>query len=346
MSLSNLYFRGCFNQPSQEQVDAIESIPNGNVEGTVVDKSCFREDLNTCGISIQDLFNTYSIYSAQKGLYKNWGDIKFPWKILTTTPNLLISQTNDKWEISTYREVTSYEEGDKVLYIENDGYEVSLYEAITDIPSLPGIFDHYKWNKKCSVKTVKPVGLPTLEELYSRYKEYALEVYNSEWGNIEIGWSQPTSALWKNAQSKRNNFYLNGDITLVEQECGDIVCTYIAIRDIPVNDFVIEEYVGKKFSQSIYLSKEDKDLGVLTPVWEKLYCVQTQRNKCLEYQRKKEPELGYDLLEIGSRGHFVEVPVPYRLRPPESTLNSKAETKEPPKVLTQEEIDSLPEPKE
>ena len=151
MSLSNLYFRGCFEQPSQEQIDAVEGIDGGNVEGSVVDRSCAREDLNTCGISIRELFDTYPIYSTQKGLYKTWGEIEFPWEISSLTPDLFFELTDDKWSVGTYRRITAYAEGVRVLLIEDNGYEVGLYQANQDIVSISGPFDYSKWEDRKSV---------------------------------------------------------------------------------------------------------------------------------------------------------------------------------------------------
>ena len=356
MSLSNLYFRGCFEQPSQEQIDAIEAIPGGNVESAVVDRSCAREDLNTCGISIQKLFDTYPIYSTQKGLYRTWGEIEFPWEISSLTPDLFFELTDDKWSVGTYRRITAYAEGVRVLLIEDDGYEVGLYEANQDIVSISGPFDYSKWDKICGVKTTIQVGLPTIEELRERYAPYALEYFYDEWEEVDSTWSEGTyelalqtcqaqggtlgdfekcmrdsgSDVWKDARVRREFFYKRGDIILVEGECEDVICIWIAIQDMPATEVVYNEYV--KFKPG--------------PYWQKIYCVNSDRNKCLEYQRQKEPALGYDVVQIGSLGHYVEVPVPYRLKPTTLDLNDRVQPRSAPTVLTQEQIDALTQPTE
>lgn len=344
MSLSNLYFRGCFEQPSKDQIDAVEAIPGGGVEGSVVDKSCAREDLNTCGKSIQDLFDAYPIYSTQKGLYKSWGDIEFPWQISNITPNLLTGATNDKWSVSTFREKISYKKDTQVLLIEDNGYEVVLYQAKVDITSFPGPFDSSKWDKKCSIKTTKIVGLPSPKELYDRYSLYKLEAFYDKWGEVPIDWSQKTSDFWSNVRSKKSNFYLSGDLILVEGECKDSLCVFTAVKDLPVNDFIISEYSNKSFTESVYLSAEDKNKGILTQIWKKVYCIKTDINKCLEYQREKSPELGYDVVQLGDKGHFVEMPIPYRLKPNTPTLDELVKVREKPVVLTQAQIDALNQP--
>lgn len=356
MSLSNLYFRGCFEQPSQEQIDAIEAIPGGNVESAVVDRSCAREDLNTCGISIQKLFDTYPIYSTQKGLYKTWGEIEFPWEISALTPDLFFELTNDKWSVGAYRRIVAYHEGSRVLFIEDDGYEIGLYEANQDIISTSAPFDYSKWDKICGIKTTIPIGLPTIEELRERYAPYSLQYFYTNWEEVNSTWSEATyelslqncqdqnttlegfekcirtssSDVWKNTRVKREFFYRLGDIVLVEGECEDVVCVWTAVRDMPVTDDIYNEYI--KFKPGIY--------------WQKIYCVNSNRNKCLEYQRQNEPSLGYDVVEIGSLGHYVEVPVPYRLKPTTPDLNNQAQPRSEPTILTQEQIDALTQPME
>lgn len=350
MSLSNLYFRGCFEQPSDEQKSAVEEL---DVEGSVVDKSCLRDNINTCGMSIRELFDTYSFYNPQKGLYKSWGDIEFPWQISNLTPNLLLSQTNDKWSVASYMSLVAYHQGDRVLVIENDGYRIGVYQANVDIVSISKEFDSSKWTKICHVETTEPAGLPTVEELRARYRPYRLELFDKEWGEYHASWSselfEQSAALcstiselenclrtnssdkWEQARVRRQFFYKHGDIVLVEGECGDALCVYIATQNIPATESILEAYAT---------------FDLTDPAWQRIYCVSTGRNRCLEYQRKKEPELGYDVVEIGSQGHFVEMPVPYRLRPAVPSLDERVELRTPPKVLTQAEIDALPQPQE
>lgn len=357
MTLSNLYFRGCFEPPSDDQKVALEAIPEGGVEGDVVDKSCSRESINTCGISIEELFNTYSIYNPQKGLYKSWGDIEFPWEISASTPNLLLASTDDRWSVATYRAFIAYAEDSYVLYIEEDGYKVSLYQANQDVVAISGAFDYSKWDKICHVETAIPVGLPTIEELLSRYSFYELKFFDKEWSRYSESWEANlkeqtmgacmgqglsikefekcvrggSSDEWDEARVRRDFFYRAGDIVLSEGTCGDSLCVYIALQDIPATEEVFEQY--QKLSPS-------------NPFWSKAYCVATGRNKCLEYQRTKDPAAGYDVVEIGTKGHFVEVPAPYRLKPTTPSLEERSQIRTPPRVLSQEEIDALTQPQE
>jgi hypothetical protein len=351
MSLSNLYFRGCFERLSEDQKTAVEEAGG---EGTVVDAGCSRE-VNTCGMSIDDLLNDYSFYSSQRGLYKSWGDIEFPWQISELTPNLLFSETNDKWGVATYRAVVAYAEGSRVLLVEEDGHRISLYEANEDIEAASRAFDRSKWTRICYIDTTIPAGIPTIEELRERYKRYSLKLMDQEWGSYDAEWDSGlfqqslsvcyspeltatelekclrdnSSDKWKEARVRRQFFYREGDEVLVDGECGDAVCLYIAKQDIPATQETLE-------------SKSNFDHS--DPAWQRVYCVPTGVNRCLEYQREKDPALGYDVVQIGSKGHFVEVPVPYRLKPPTPSLDERAELELPPRVLTQAEINALPQP--
>lgn len=358
MSLSNLYFRGCFEPPSDEQKQAVEDVSNGGGVGNVIDRSCSRESVNTCGVSVKELFENYSVYNPQKGLYKSWGDIEFPWEINNLTPNLLISSTDDKWSVANYRALVAYYAGARVLLIEEDGYRVSLYEADENIVAVSKRFDSSKWTKICHVEVTEPAGIPSIAELQALYPYYELKLFDREWGAYNEEWSSAltdqsithcasTGALtidelekclrtrssddWAQARARRQFFYRAGDIVLVDGECGDVLCVYIAVQDIPATEQILA-------SQAIFNSRN--------PAWQRIYCVPTGRNRCLEYQRKKEPELGYDVVEIGSKGHFVEMPVPYRLRPSTPSLDERAEIQIPPRVLTQAEINALSQPQE
>ena len=98
----------------------------------------------------------------------------------------------------------------------------------------------------------------------------------------------------------------------------------------------------------------EKYRDFLNSPWEdyfqRLYCLQTGRNKCLEPQRKRDLP-NYQLVEIGSLGHYVEQPIPYYdlegnyicEKDNIEILNERAEINEP-KVLTQAEIDRLDSP--
>ncbi len=174
------------------------------------------KDKNTCGISIEELFDTYTIYDTQKGLYKSWGDIEFVWQLEEArspsgvTCNLNASETNDKWQVSQYKALYAYfpkigagglasptnatclteRSADRVLRIEDDGYKVSLYEAQELVTSISGPFDKTKWKKICHIITSVPAGLPTPQEIKERYKPYELDFFLKKWEEYNATWDE------------------------------------------------------------------------------------------------------------------------------------------------------------
>ena len=378
MSLSNLYFRGCFEEPSDDQKEAI--VKTCGI-GDVIDKSCSKASINTCSMSIKQLFDEHPIYNPQKGLYKSWGDVEFPWQISNLTPNLLLSETEDKWGISQYRSVVAYREDSTVLLIEDDGYKVGLYKAKEDILAITGAFDYSKWDEVCHVETTEPAGVPSVEELLALYNLYELKFFDTEWGKYQAKWQDFLKCLtlqdcldqnlsfeeiagcsvkgpsvemrncldfgssdeWSNARIRRNFLYRAGDMVLVPGECGDTLCLYIALVDIPATSYIWDEYSGKDFAEFMYLSAANRAIGQKTKTWQRIYCSLTGHNKCLEYQRRKESALGYDVVQIGSLEHYVEVPAPYRLKSKSDSepLDLKTNTGTPRRVLTDREIYDL-----
>lgn len=282
----------------------------------------------------------YELYDYQKGvLFKSWGDIEFPWKIRETTPNLNYSETSDKWDTATYVGINAYYEGDRVLYIEDDGYEMAIYQANEDIPAPTGPLDRTKWTKVCSIQLPEPVKLPSIEELIATYEFYHLKEYLEDWGEAESTWNQDLtlrdSDEWDDYKIRRDFFYKVGDFALVEAECSDAFCLWINIRNIPVTDENLIKFA--KFSSIVD--------GIR--YWEKIYCVNSGLNKCLGPQSDRNLD-NYQFVQIGSKGHYVEQPIPnYKLKGKYicdkdnfETLGEAAQIRTQ-RVLTQDEINSL-----
>ena len=194
--------------PDRQYIETINVDPVGPTD------KC--KDKNTCGISIKELFDTYPIYNTQKGLYKSWGDIEFPWQLEEArnppgvTCNLNDSETNDKWQVAKYKALYAYfpeiksggltspadatclteRSADRVLRIEDDGYRVCLYEAQELVAAISGPFDETKWAKICCIITSVPAGLPTPEEIKERYEPYELDFFLDEWGEYSATWDE------------------------------------------------------------------------------------------------------------------------------------------------------------
>lgn len=343
--------------------DQVEVLSDISIDTTEIHPNDSCKDQNSCGVPIENLLELYPFYNTQKGLYKSWGDIEFPWEIDNLTPNLLISKTDDRWKVSKYHAVNSYFTGNRVLLIEDDGFRLCVYEALENIVAISGPFDRSKWNQVCCVKTTIPVGLPTIEELRERYKLFNLNFFLEQWQEFDSEWQAPlyervvqdcydnnttiedvekcikttsktlSDDRWEKAKVRKEYFYRVGDYVLIDAECGDNLCLYICVNDIPATE---ENYeLHKNFSPVVNSTR----------YWDRVYCVMTGRNKCLEPQRNRDLP-NYQLVQIGSEGHYIEQPLPYyplsgnKLCEEFTTLNDYVEII-PPKVLTQEEIDAL-----
>lgn len=336
MSTSNLFFKGCFSELTEEQLQAIEAI---GADGDLVDESCARET-NTCGMTLTQLLSTYELYDFQRGvLYEKWGDVIFPWEIHPTTTNLDYDKSRKEWGVANYVGLTSYYTGDRVLYIEDDGYVISVYEANQNIPAPAGPLDRTKWDKICSVEFADPVQLPSVERLISTYEFYFLKEFLEDWGEVNEEWKVDlqgkSSDEWDDYKIRRDFFYKVGDFVLVEAQCSDAFCLWINIKDIPVTDQNLIDFA--KFSPEVN--------GEV--YWEKIYCVNSGRNKCLGPQSDRNLD-NYQFVQIGSEGHYVEQPIPYYDlkgkyicdKDNYETLGEAAALR-PKKILTQSEIDDL-----
>lgn len=313
------FFGNCFDQLG---VDALNDI---GIDANILNPGDKCDDVNTCGMSAAELVDKYPIYDFQKGVYNTWGGVEFPWEISNLVSNLDFAATDDKWNISTYRAVITYFAGDRAIFFEKDGKRLSLFEAKEDIPVGDPAYDFSKWARVCYIDTNVPVGFPTIAELKDRFDYYAPEFYRENWGEFSEAWNKdlgdPDSDHWGNAKIKKDFFYRRGDVVLVDTVCEDALCIYVAVKDMPATQEVYDAYVP--FALGEY--------------WSKIYCVDTGYNKCLQYKRDNTLS-NYELLEIGSKGHFVERPIPYNLDPSTPTLNEKVEQKLNPAVLTPREI--------
>lgn len=349
MSTSNLFFKGCvsseliLDEEQQKSWDKLNAdlIAAGEqpVSLSLVDESCARET-NTCGKTISQLFDEYELYDFQRGvLYKSWGDVEFPWQLRETTDNLNYDETRDEWGVANYVGLTSYYTGDRVLYIEDDGYIISVYEANQNIPAPAGPLDRTKWTKVCSIQSPEPVKLPSIEELIATYEFYHLKEFLEDWGEVNESWKVDlqgrSSDEWDDYKIRRDFFYKIGDFVLVESQCSDAFCLWINIKNIPVTDQNLIDFA--KFSPVV-----NGDV-----YWEKVYCVNSGRNKCLGPQSDRNLD-NYQFVQIGSEGHYVEQPIPYYdLKGTYICDKDNYETLEeaaalrPKKILTQSEIDDL-----
>lgn len=179
-----------------------------------------------------DLFSQYPIYNPRKGIYTTWGDIALPWD----TENL---PSDERWQAAEYVDTYAYRAGDIVLNIEDDGYRLTLYTALVDIPVPPGAFNLALWSEYCHTVVSEPYGIPPYSELVSKFPYYDPKVDLTSWSEFESDWgtdlTDPDSDQWDEAKIAKTYFYRSGDIVLWDVRCNDYTCVYIATADMPAN---------------------------------------------------------------------------------------------------------------
>lgn len=212
----------------------------------------------------------YPLYNPNKGIYTKWGEIELSWNTDNST---------DQWQIAEYYDTVAYSVGEKVIRIEDDGYRVVLYEALSDVPSPPGAFDSTLWVEVCRVVVSEPVGLPTYQYLVDNFKYYNPSLTTTAWSEFDSTWStdltSPDSDQWDGAQIVKDYFYRAGDIVLYDTNCSDYTCVYVAVTDMPATP----ELVTPGPPSSVY--------------WQKQYCLKNgkpstcvKREKCIGTNRR------------------------------------------------------------
>lgn len=218
----------------------------------VKDNSCTSPLLNTCERDALQLLSEYPIYNPSSGIYSKWGDIALSWD----TENLL---SDEKWSVASFTDEFAYRIGDTVIVIENDGYRLGVYTATANVPSPAGAFDHTKWTLLCSVVTSEPVGLPSIQDLLSKYEYYNPKAFLTSWDEFGSEWEADltslNSDLWSDAKIAKTNYYEKNDIVLYDSATGDYTCVYVATSDMPVTTVLVPN------------TPPPSDF------WSKLYCV-------------------------------------------------------------------------
>jgi hypothetical protein len=144
--------------------------------GDFEDPDACLETLNSCGTSLSTLLDSYPAFFS---------------------PDLL--------------PVSS---GDSVIFVEDNWYRVSLYEALSDIEDVSSLLDTSNWNRVCSVKNTVAPRFSDFETIWPLYS--------------------PGSS------------YSEGDVVFVKSTCQDAACAYIAVNDI-VNSVNIDSDWQKIF---------------------------------------------------------------------------------------------------
>lgn len=174
----------------------------GIVQADIADRSCTSPALNTCERDAYAVISAYGLYDPDKGQYSRWGDIEVAWG--SSPPG-----KDSRWGFAAFISPVSYFEGDLAVRIEDEGYRVVVYEAVSDLPAFPGLFNPADWSVFCEIRTTDPVLLPTYPELIALYDPF-----------------DPADT------------YVIGSTVLSDDRCGTNTCTYQAAVASPRNPAV------------------------------------------------------------------------------------------------------------
>lgn len=171
-------------------------------------------------------------------------------------------------------------------------------------------------------------NLPNIPFILEQYKTFSPEKHYS--GNVSVVNGE---LVGKNTKFSEE-LVLGSVITIINSNLDEYKFTVVSFNPSSPNLNAIVT------PSNITL---EGDLSYKGVFWQKIYCVETGRNKCLEFSQTSSPVDLYSPTEIGSMGHVVEVPIQYP-KLSKSTLNELAEVRQPPTVLSEDQINSLKQP--
>lgn len=184
---ARLFDNGCLT-PEQLSALAAKQIQ----QNSVVNTTCSSPNLNTCERSFEDVIVESPLYEMSIATSRKWGNIQFSWGFSNTL-------SDEKWGVANYTNQYAYLSGDTATVIEDGGYLVVVYRALTNISVQPGVFNPLLWEKVCEIRVSEKVGILTYNELLSKYQYYAI-----------------------------GETYQSSEIVLYDQACGNITCIYAA----------------------------------------------------------------------------------------------------------------------
>jgi hypothetical protein len=126
MSNFNLFNARACNQLTEEQISSLEGLGDFSLP-----EGCL-ESLNGCGVSLQELLDSYPAFFS---------------------PDIL--------PVSI---------GDKVLFIEDNWYRVVLYEALNPVSSITSLLNKNNWQEVCSVKNTIPPKYTDFASIWPLYE--------------------------------------------------------------------------------------------------------------------------------------------------------------------------------
>jgi hypothetical protein len=264
---ANLFKKGCKSCIGLIAQDELDCL---GIDYTTTD--CTTENVAPCGQDFPDLIELYPVFDLS--LVPNGAGLLF-------------------------------ESGDKVLFIGDEGYSVTLREASLDISTFLQAVNPENWTIVCEIKLDTKYEKYSLFELVRDYKPYEPRFFAQTWSDFGLNWSA-ANYKWSSSSYRKQFLYKAGDKFRTLGPCGETMCVYLVVRDVEVTDSNIKKY-------ATFVSDAE--------YWTKILCIETGFNSCLGYQRKNNPEDLYEIVGIGSEYHVVELPKKYV--PVVPTLNTK-----------------------
>jgi hypothetical protein len=254
---ANLFKTGCKSCIGPIAQDELDCL---GIDYTFTD--CTTENVATCGQDFSALLELYPVFDLSQPLNGN---------------GLL------------------FEYRDRVLFIEDDGYSVSLREANSEIQTFLQAVQPQYWTHICKLKLEIKYENRTLFDLVNGYKPYEPRFFAQTWADFGKTWAL-SNYIWSNPSYKKQLFYKAGDKFRTLGPCEETLCVYLVTKDIEVTDDRIKTH-------ATFVSDPEH--------WTKIICIETGFNSCLGYQRKNHPADLYEVVSIGSDCHKVEVPIDY-----------------------------------
>ena len=254
---ANLFKTGCKSCIGQIAQDELDCLGIDYTSG-----DCTAENVATCGQDFSTLLELYPVFD------------------LSQAPNgngLL------------------FEYGNRVLFIEDEGYSVTLRQANTEIYTSIQAVQPQSWEVICKIKLDTKYENRTLPDLVEEYDQYRPRFFAQTWSDFGKNWAL-SDYTWSSPSYRKQFFYRAGDKFITLGPCQETMCVYLVTKDIEVTDERIKTH-------ATFVSDSEH--------WVKVLCIETGFNSCLGYQRKNYPASLYEVVSIGSYNHKVEVPLDY-----------------------------------
>ena len=179
----------------------------------------------------------------------------------------------------------TYDVDAHAVFVEERGFKLVLKRALQYIGSTVEGLDPAKWEEECSILLGEKYDPIPAHLMFSDYSEINTSEYLSTWEESLREWGS-VSGVWSSPSMQKQYLYAEGDVYYELSECGNVICLYVVTENVPLSGSVRDKSVC-------------------------LHCADTGFQKCEGYKRRKNPQAFYEVVEIGSRGNYVELPVPF-----------------------------------